>query len=293
MVLLTLLSLFSISYSVWGEPFVQLLYFEKTEFLKGIIVGQAMHPLDYYYQIADGLFLKAVGLGLIPIVIVGGLIILNSWLSFHRFDTGQRQRLVNVIAVFPFVFIGTLIALRLFFNTGYSKIVVSEGILEHLQAGFYFASSVTAFAYSLNLFGRDQKIEATLYVIVSLALFFVCLEEISWGQHYFQFDSPAMLLTQNRQGEVNIHNLSAVHPLLPWAYIWVGFFGSSLHALLSPAFKSKHKKFVDLFVPPPLLMFYFLPVFYLNVYHMVFRPFGFPGLPEKRKSENSFYPWDF
>lgn len=45
------------------------------------------------------------------------------------------------------------------------------------------------------------------FVLLSMALFYVVMEEISWGQRILGFDTPAFFLRHNLQQEANLHNL--------------------------------------------------------------------------------------
>ena len=44
-----------------------------------------------------------------------------------------------------------------------------------------------------------------------VALFFVGMEEIAWGQYIFLFDSPDIFQSANQQREVTLHNLPGLH----------------------------------------------------------------------------------
>ena len=46
-----------------------------------------------------------------------------------------------------------------------------------------------------------------LYFVLSVALFFIAMEEIAWGQHLFGFHTPECLQSINRQGELTLHNI--------------------------------------------------------------------------------------
>jgi hypothetical protein len=46
-------------------------------------------------------------------------------------------------------------------------------------------------------------------MLLTLGCFYTLGEEISWGQHYFGWDTPAWLVDLNDQNETNLHNVSA------------------------------------------------------------------------------------
>lgn len=45
------------------------------------------------------------------------------------------------------------------------------------------------------------------FVFIALVAFFMLLEEISYGQHFFGFESPEVFQEHNKQKEFNLHNL--------------------------------------------------------------------------------------
>lgn len=68
---------------------------------------------------------------------------------------------------------------------------------------FFFA---IAFLFSISLvITRSQQ--RWFFVFLSLALFYVVMEEISWGQRIIGFETPELLMQHNIQHEANIHNL--------------------------------------------------------------------------------------
>lgn len=56
----------------------------------------------------------------------------------------------------------------------------------------------------------------------------MALEEISYGQHVFHWQTPEYFSSINLQGETNLHNLSKIqgNDLQEIAFVIVGFYGS-------------------------------------------------------------------
>jgi hypothetical protein len=85
----------------------------------------------------------------------------------------------------------------------------------------------------------------------ALAAFYIAGEEHSWGQHFFNWNTPAYWSEINRQQETNLHNTSVwfnQRPKLvfdaamfvggifvPLAQLWTGHFRRPLLALLTPS----------------------------------------------------------
>lgn len=56
-------------------------------------------------------------------------------------------------------------------------------------------------------YSSGSKILRLNSLVIILLISFIIGEEISWGQHIFQFKPPLWFLANNRQAEFNLHNL--------------------------------------------------------------------------------------
>jgi hypothetical protein len=104
-----------------------------------------------------------------------------------------------------------------------------------------------------------------MYILLSIGLFFIAMEEISWGQRIFNVSTPELLLSSNLQKEMNIHNLKWFprHTL----YIIVSFYGAFFRFLIPKKLKIKYRSTVDLFAPDYYLFFYFFVVGGIYLYY--------------------------
>lgn len=110
--------------------------------------------------------------------------------------------------------------------SGHNEIIWDEnGIIETIQVIFLFLSLIYFF-----LFLKNNKIKKSAILHFVLLTYFVgilyfFLEEISWGQHIFKWDSPSFFLNINKQSETNLHNISTIFNQLPrnLLIIWCGF----------------------------------------------------------------------
>ena len=59
------------------------------------------------------------------------------------------------------------------------------------------------------------------YVLFSIGLLLVAMEEVSWGQWFFGFETPSAIKAVNKQGELNFHNMPALHA--PCEFLRVAF----------------------------------------------------------------------
>lgn len=89
------------------------------------------------------------------------------------------------------------------------------------------------------------------YTLFGLGLVFVAMEEISWGQWFYYFETPESIKAINKQREMNFHNLPMLHA--PFEFLRVAFgVGGIVGIYLS--FKAWSKPVGA----PPILFFWFL-----------------------------------
>ncbi len=82
------------------------------------------------------------------------------------------------------------------------KLICEEsGVWESLSALAFLASSVL---FALAARTAVRRWPALLF---SAGAFLLCMEEISWGQHWFGWDTPEALSELNTQNETNFHNI--------------------------------------------------------------------------------------
>ncbi|MGH7803251.1 MAG: hypothetical protein ACREQJ_02810, partial [Candidatus Binatia bacterium] len=90
---------------------------------------------------------------------------------------------------------------------GFSKAVLSteQGLIEIGTAVFFAASAVVAFRIA-----RDSGVPTiyrALFFLFMVAAVFVTLEETSYGQNFFRWETPEWFLRHNVNRETNLHNL--------------------------------------------------------------------------------------
>ena len=91
-----------------------------------------------------------------------------------------------------------------FFAKGLTR---EDGFTEWLTVVFLVISMFWAGSRVWLLKGKRGALLIGFYSFVTLALFFVSGEEISWGQRIFGIESSEFFVENNAQGETNLHNL--------------------------------------------------------------------------------------
>ncbi len=100
------------------------------------------------------------------------------------------------------------------------------------EAGLVENATVLAAALgavlALGVWGRRGQLTPPLigawFLMFALGLVFLAGEEISWGQQYLHWRTPAAFAARNYQGETNLHNLRGVDVDLPAVVLGLGVF---------------------------------------------------------------------
>jgi hypothetical protein len=125
------------------------------------------------------------------------------------------------------------------------------GFLELTQFLLAGAAAVLCFlALRFNVVKGSRLLWAAV-LLFGLAALYIAGEEHSWGQHFFNWNTPSYWSEINRQQETNLHNTSPwfnQRPklvfdaamfvgglVIPFVQLWTGPFRQPLLALLTPA----------------------------------------------------------
>ena len=101
--------------------------------------------------------------------------------------------------------------------TGYSIFIWGENrIVENIQIILIFYTIINIFFFikSINKKFKERKY-LILFFIYFFGLIFFFMEEISWGQHFFNWNTPLFFKEINHQNETNFHNTSNLLNELP------------------------------------------------------------------------------
>jgi hypothetical protein len=142
------------------------------------------------------------------------------------------------------------------------------GLIEDATAIVYFVSFLVSLLITITFYRRKLILYSTLYFLLSIGLFFICMEEISWGQRFLGVGTPQFFAKYNYQNEINLHNIEGFP--LHLLYIIVGCYGGFARFFLPRKVKSKYGLTVNFFVPDYFLFFYFFSVGALYLYYDYF-----------------------
>lgn len=170
-------------------------------------------------------------------------------------NSGNKLSVVTLIA-------SILTGLGIHFLLLYTGEPTKEGWLENITTFLFFIAAI----FSLSAFfqirkhsdftGPNKRNAQIILVVFSAAQLFIFGEEISWGQHAFNWDSDGVFENENFQNETNLHNF--FNPFFKYAYPIFGivFFTGIFLLWFFPNKKSTGKSFyTQLFIPHPSLFY--------------------------------------
>lgn len=169
-------------------------------------------------------------------------------------------------------------------QTGYNTIVWAEnGLVEQLQIIFLLISIFFLIKF-LKIHNKNFHIYLRVIIFFYLiGVLYYFFEEISWGQHFFDWKTPEFFSEINHQNETNLHNTSSVFNELPrnFLLIWC-----SLSFIFVKFISNKYKKLIFLILPflklkfiSILILFFFIPDFVIDKFDLA------PGHPAKNDNE--------
>ena len=150
-----------------------------------------------------------------------------------------------------------------------NSMFAENGFIENIQSLFLFLS-IFILIRSFKIFKNDNFLKI-FFLLKIIALIYYLGEEISWGQHFFKWNTPEIFNELNNQNETNFHNISNILDQLPRSLVilWCGFIPLIFY-FFRKKFKLSNK--LNLIILPSLkllvvsliLLLFFLPDFIVD-----------------------------
>jgi hypothetical protein len=166
-----------------------------------------------------------------------------------------------VVALLPLISCVAIVWLRIEDRRFFKRLFTEDGLFEYLTSAIYFGAAAIAIVIAFAFKRNERFMLAVAYSLLTLGLFFVAGEEVSWGQRILNIETPPAIIEINRQQELTIHNLEPIQRMLHGIYIFVGAYGAFLWLLTLPRIVSLRTRIMPYIVPRWYLATYFLPVF--------------------------------
>lgn len=188
----------------------------------------------------------------------------------HAWGITPRQALL--LAVLPFI-VAVAVAATVPLREIYLWLVDEDSLIEWLQFLCLLGASIFLARITFCLFRAGYLGMALVYGLVTLGVWFLTGEEISWGQRIFGWETPEAMEEVNRQGETTVHNVRGVQEVVPAAMLLASLYGACapvVGAVVGARWlrvPSKH-----LLIPPLCLV----PAFLLAAGYRLFRLLVWP-----------------
>lgn len=160
------------------------------------------------------------------------------------------------ILLFPFAVFGLFTAALAFpWTRGATIWILSENRpVEILTFAVLLVAGIYGLRLSLRMRNNRENIfYCGFYFVFSLGLILTAMEEIAWGQQFWDFKTPAAFQEINMQGETTIHNIRGLHGNTEYFRLIFGLGG-----LIGIWFALKHR--LSKIAPPLILLTWFLVI---------------------------------
>lgn len=123
----------------------------------------------------------------------------------------KRNRLISFLHVlgYALIFISIVVGFVIARNgqDAFLEYLKEDGLVENLTALFLLAASGIAVYRCIRAIRGRNRLWILMWGLLAFLFFFAAGEEISWGQRFFNFETPPYFQQNNLQHETNIHNL--------------------------------------------------------------------------------------
>ena len=150
-----------------------------------------------------------------------------------------------------------------------NNFILENGPIENIQSILLLFSILTLLSLVNKI--KFNKIIQVFIILKTLALIYYLGEEISWGQHFFKWNTPQLFNEINNQKETNLHNISNLFDQLPRSLvmIWCGFIPVIFYFLNK---KFSYENYINLIILPKnkllvvsfIFLFFFFPDFIVD-----------------------------
>ncbi len=203
--------------------------------------------------------------------------ILMVFLGFSLMANQKREwwikNIKKIIFFSPFIFVFTMIIVKLWPFDFFLNLVKEDHLIENLQVIFLFIGSLLT-GFLAFQFRKNNNYLFYFFITICLSLIFIAGDEISWGQRIFHFKTLKIIASYNLQNENTVHNLSQFSNLIGLGYFiisFIGLFGRKILMFIFPKLTTINNWFPDKY----FIGYFIFPAVYNGF--TLFRPYGFLG----------------
>ncbi len=150
-----------------------------------------------------------------------------------------------------------------------NNFLLENGPIENIQSILLLFSILILLSLINKI--KFNKIISAFIVLKVIALIYYLGEEISWGQHFFKWNTPQIFNEINNQKETNLHNISNLFDQLPRSLVmlWCGFIPIIFYFLKK---RFSFENYINLIILPKnkllvvsfIFLFFFIPDFFVD-----------------------------
>jgi hypothetical protein len=158
-------------------------------------------------------------------------------------------------------------------KTAFKSYAGEDRFAETMQVLCYAGALFFDLLIVRQLWRSGRQRVALLYVGVLAGLVFMLGEEMSWGQRFFGWQTPASLREINLQQETTVHNIRGVASGVKWMEWLAGAYGTILPLWVWRAGRSRRlPEWISFVVPHFTLVPFFAPMFVWRCYRNLIPP---------------------
>jgi hypothetical protein len=117
-------------------------------------------------------------------------------------------RRLLIFVILPILLLASYVVAWQVLTPDQRKIMGAEmGPLENIGTLLFLLSGIVGLALFFRSKDRAPIAWRCFYLLYAMGAFFIVAEEVSYGQHLLNFNSPAYFQRYSKQKEVNLHNL--------------------------------------------------------------------------------------
>jgi len=215
---------------------------------------------------------------------------------FRAFETDPGRSEAWWWLVLPVFIAAALVAANALDPRFYNDHILPEGygVLELSQFFIALAAMVLALRLVFRPAVRSRRLLLVFCILSTLACLYIAGEEHSWGQHFFQWQTPEYWAQVNRQQETNLHNTLHLFDKKPRLLLELGVLIGGLLIPLAARFRPCIRRMRwSLFFPADALAPTALCAVMFKITDSLLDGFGIPSLVPRPSEAIEFYLYLF
>ncbi|MEX0895773.1 MAG: hypothetical protein WDZ94_02420 [Patescibacteria group bacterium] len=200
----------------WSIPprwlrFIQLLIILTACISVGLVVAEYLTPDNFVYsRLRVNAIVMLTNLHFLIVVYLVGQT--NAW---------WKSMLPRLLMILPLWLLSVSYLVSLLPFDAFASYSQEDGVIENIQVVVLVVTVFVCFRKAAAWFTQSKKLQATFFALLASGFLLLALEEISWGQRIFGWQTPESLAAVNVQNETTIHNIGILNQLQLVGYLLI------------------------------------------------------------------------